>query len=192
MRGCDHEDVQRSRGSGLRSCWQPVYSQACDFGMHAANSTPVVVACDESGCTAAPTTQQPATNPEPTTPTVADAIDEESPPPAPTTLALQRGNSDLPTTGFPIGERHLRQGQLATLRVMCVVPPSRRASRRQGLCVYPAVKRVTITERAGCPCRGRWWGSGPAISRISVSVNAIGRHRDQRRAAAAPAGCCPK
>ena len=67
-----------------------VYSQACDFGMHAANSTPVVVACDESGCTAAPTTQQPATNPEPTTPTVADAIDEESPPPAPTTLALQR------------------------------------------------------------------------------------------------------
>ena len=48
-----------------------VYSQACDFGMHAANSTPVVVACDGNGCTAAPTTQQPAANPEPAAPTVA-------------------------------------------------------------------------------------------------------------------------
>ena len=64
-------------------------SQACDLGMHAANATPVVVACDGNGCTAAPTTQQPAANPEPGTPTVADAF-EESPPPAPTTLALQR------------------------------------------------------------------------------------------------------
>jgi hypothetical protein len=67
-----------------------VYSQACDFGMHAANATPVVVACDGNGCTAAPATQQPAANPEPATPTVADAIDEESPPATPTTLALQR------------------------------------------------------------------------------------------------------
>jgi hypothetical protein len=67
-----------------------VYSQACDFGMHAANSTPVVVACDGNGCTAAPTAQQPAANPEPPASTVADAIDEGSPPPAPTTLALQR------------------------------------------------------------------------------------------------------
>ena len=67
-----------------------VYSQACDFGMHAANSTPVVVACDGNGCTAAPTTQQPAANPGPAAPTVADAIDEESSPPASTTLALQR------------------------------------------------------------------------------------------------------
>jgi hypothetical protein len=33
---------------------------SCDFGMHAANSTPVVVACDGSGCAAASTTQQPA------------------------------------------------------------------------------------------------------------------------------------
>ena len=65
-------------------------SQACEFGMHAANATPVVVVCDGNGCTAAPTTQQPAANPEPAAPTVADAIDEESPPPAPTTLALQR------------------------------------------------------------------------------------------------------
>ena len=67
-----------------------VYSQACDFGMHAANATPVVVTCDGSGCTAGPTTQQPAAKPEPATPTVADGIDEGSPPPAPTTLALQR------------------------------------------------------------------------------------------------------
>ena len=67
-----------------------VYSQAREFGMRAANATPVVVACDGNGCTAAPTTQQPAANPEPATPTVADAIDEESPPRAPTTLALQR------------------------------------------------------------------------------------------------------
>jgi hypothetical protein len=67
-----------------------VYSQACDFGMHAANATPVVVTCDGNDCTARPTTQQPAANPEPATPTVADAVDEESPSPAPTTLALQR------------------------------------------------------------------------------------------------------
>ena len=67
-----------------------VYSQACDFGMHAANATPVFAACDGNGCTAAPTTQQPAANPDPPASTVADAVDEESSPPAPTTLALQR------------------------------------------------------------------------------------------------------
>ena len=39
-------------------------SQACDFGMHAANATPVVVVCDGNGCRAAPTTQQAAANPE--------------------------------------------------------------------------------------------------------------------------------
>jgi hypothetical protein len=65
-----------------------VYSQACDFGMHAANATPVVVACDGNGCTAAPTTQQPAANPEPPASTVADAVDEESSPPVPTNFSL--------------------------------------------------------------------------------------------------------
>ena len=39
-------------------------SHACDFGMHAANATPVVVVCDVNGCTAAPTTQQAAANSE--------------------------------------------------------------------------------------------------------------------------------
>ena len=67
-----------------------VYSQACDFGMHAANATPVFAARDGNGCTAAPTTQQPAANPDPPASTVADAVHEESSPPAPTTLALQR------------------------------------------------------------------------------------------------------
>jgi hypothetical protein len=74
-----------------------VCSKACDLGMHAGNSTPVVVACDGNGCTAAPTTQQPAANPEPAAPTVADGgcrgsncPTDESPAPAPTTLALQR------------------------------------------------------------------------------------------------------
>ena len=73
-----------------------VYSQACDFGMHAANATPFVVACDGNGCTSVPTTQPPAANPDPAAPTVADGCGrpncatDKSPAPAPTTLALQR------------------------------------------------------------------------------------------------------
>ena len=44
-------------------------ASACDFGMHAANAAPAVVACSGNNCaTDATATQQPA---EPTAPTVA-------------------------------------------------------------------------------------------------------------------------
>ena len=51
-------------------------SHACDFGMHAANATPVVVVCDGNGCAAAPTTQQAAANPEAATPPAAHRGDQ--------------------------------------------------------------------------------------------------------------------
>ena len=56
-----------------------VYSQACDFGMHAANATPVVVVCDGNGCTAAPTTQQAAANPEAAAPPAATEATSSEP-----------------------------------------------------------------------------------------------------------------
>jgi hypothetical protein len=36
--------------------------------MNAANATPVVAVCDGNGCTAVPTTQKAAANPEPAAP----------------------------------------------------------------------------------------------------------------------------
>jgi hypothetical protein len=54
-------------------------SQACDFGMHAANATPVVVVCDGNGCTAAPTTQQAAANPEAAAPPAATEVTSSEP-----------------------------------------------------------------------------------------------------------------
>ena len=54
-------------------------SQACDFGMHAANATPVVVVCDGNGCTAAPTTQQAAANPEAAAPPAATEATSSEP-----------------------------------------------------------------------------------------------------------------
>ena len=56
-----------------------VYSQACDFGMHAANATPVVVVCDGNGCTAAPTTQQAAANSEAAAPPAATEATSSEP-----------------------------------------------------------------------------------------------------------------
>jgi hypothetical protein len=53
--------------------------QACDFGMHAANATPVVVVCDGNGCTAAPTTQQAAANPEAAAPPAATEATSSEP-----------------------------------------------------------------------------------------------------------------
>ena len=53
-----------------------VYAQACDYGVHAANATPVVVAgCGTSNCATdepVTTTQQPIAKPEPAAPQVAD------------------------------------------------------------------------------------------------------------------------
>jgi hypothetical protein len=47
-------------------------ASACDFGMHAANAAPVVVACSGNNCgTDATATRQPAAKPEPAAPTVA-------------------------------------------------------------------------------------------------------------------------
>jgi len=44
---------------------------ACDFGAHAANATPIVVACTGSDCaTEESTTRQPAAKPEPVAPKV--------------------------------------------------------------------------------------------------------------------------
>jgi len=54
-------------------------SQACDFGMHAANATPVVVVCDGNGCTAAPTTQQAAANSEAAAPPAATEATSSEP-----------------------------------------------------------------------------------------------------------------
>ncbi len=54
-------------------------SQACDFGMHAANATPVVVVCDGNGCTASPTTQQAAANPEAAAPPAATEATSSEP-----------------------------------------------------------------------------------------------------------------
>jgi len=54
-------------------------SQACDFGMHATNATPVVVVCDGNGCTAAPTTQQAAANPEAAAPPAATEATSSEP-----------------------------------------------------------------------------------------------------------------
>jgi hypothetical protein len=54
-------------------------SQACDFGMHAANAAPVVVVCDGSGCTAAPTTQQAAADPEASAPPAATEATSSEP-----------------------------------------------------------------------------------------------------------------
>ena len=54
-------------------------SQACEFGMHAANATPVVVVCDGNGCTAAPTTQQAAANPEAAAPPAATEATSSEP-----------------------------------------------------------------------------------------------------------------
>ena len=48
-------------------------ASACDFGAHAANATPIVVAKTE-----APTSQQPAATTEPAAPTV--ATDQPAPP----------------------------------------------------------------------------------------------------------------
>jgi hypothetical protein len=63
-------------------------SQACDFGMHAANATPVVVVCDGNGCTAAPTTQQAAANPEAAAP---PATTDEATSSEPVTVADSSG-----------------------------------------------------------------------------------------------------
>ena len=57
---------------------------ACDFGAHAANATPIVVATTE-----APTTQQPTAAPVPAAPTVAT----DEPPAAPVTVADCTGNN---------------------------------------------------------------------------------------------------
>ena len=54
-------------------------SHACDFGMHAANATPVVVVCDGNGCTAAPTTQQAVANPEAAAPPAATEATSSEP-----------------------------------------------------------------------------------------------------------------
>jgi len=63
-------------------------SQACDFGMHAANATPVVVVCDGNVCTALPTTQQAAANPEPAAP---QATTDEATNPEPVAVADSSG-----------------------------------------------------------------------------------------------------
>jgi hypothetical protein len=54
-------------------------SQACDFGMHAANATPVVVVCYGNGCTASPTTEQAAANPEAAAPPAATEATSSEP-----------------------------------------------------------------------------------------------------------------
>jgi len=56
---------------------------ACDFGAHAANATPIVVATTEQ-----PTTHQPAAKPEAAAPMIAT----DKPPVAPVTVACGNGN----------------------------------------------------------------------------------------------------
>ena len=61
---------------------------ACDFGAHAANATPIVVATTEE-----PTTQQPATKPEAATPVkIAEPATDEPVTPAPVTVACTGTN----------------------------------------------------------------------------------------------------
>ena len=63
-------------------------ASACDFGAHAANATPIVVATTEE-----PTTQQPATKPEAATPVkIAEPATDEPVTPAPVTVACTGTN----------------------------------------------------------------------------------------------------
>ena len=75
---------------------------ACDYGVHAANATPVVVGnCGTGGCATdepVTTTQEPIAKPEPATPQVAgcgtgNCATDDPPPPAPVTVAGCSGTS---------------------------------------------------------------------------------------------------
>jgi len=63
-------------------------ASACDFGAHAANATPIVLATTEQ-----PTNQQPAANPEAAAPVkIAEPATDEPVTPAPVTVACTGTN----------------------------------------------------------------------------------------------------